>query len=162
LITEICKEAARAQPFAFLRMSGLVLEILAEILRGTQETGEKYDEHVPMLEKGAEFIRKNSHRDLSVEQAAEICDLSPSYFRKLFAFHYQCSPKEYLIRTRIRKAKELMMSSSLNLTEISEKVGYATVHSFSKAFKLFEGISPSRYRSFGPSATRVEGRKRRT
>ncbi len=159
LIDEICLEAARAQPYDFLRLSGLMMEILSEILRGRLGVSNQYDEHIPMLEKAAEYMRTHSHRETSVEEAAEAADLSASYFRHLFGLHYECSPREYLARTRIRKAKEFMVGSSLTLSEIAEKTGFATVHSFSRAFKRQEGISPSQYRSCGLTAIRVEGRR---
>jgi AraC-like DNA-binding protein len=159
LINEICLEAARAQPYAFLRLSALMMEILAEILRGNLGGPHSSDEHVPLLEKAAEYIRNHSHRDGTIEKASEVADMSPSYFRYLFALHYQCSPRDYLAHMRMRKAKELMIGSSLNLSEIALKTGFATIHSFSRTFKRLEGISPSEYRCCGPSATRVEGRK---
>jgi len=159
LIDEVCLEAGRAQPYDFLRLSGLMMEILAEILRGQLGITNQYNEHIPMLEKAAEYMRTHSHREVSIEEAAEIGDLSASYFRYLFGLHYECSPREYLARTRIRKAKELMVGSGLTLSEIAEKTGFATVHSFSRAFKRLEGIPPSQYRSCGQAAVRVEGRK---
>ncbi|NLE29470.1 MAG: AraC family transcriptional regulator [Phycisphaerae bacterium] len=159
LIDEICLEAARAQPYAFLRLSGLMMEILAEILRGRLGFPHQHDEHVPLLEKAAEYLRTHSHRDVTIEEASEVGGLSPSYFRYLFSLHYHCSPREYLARTRMRKARELMMGSNLNLSQIAAQTGFATVHSFSRTFKRLEGISPSEYRSCGQSVTRVEGRK---
>jgi AraC-like DNA-binding protein len=159
LVNEICLEAARAQPYAFLRLSGLMMEILAEILRGQMGFPSRSDEHVPLLEKAAEYIRKYSHRDVTIEEAAEAAGLSPSYFRYLFSLHYHCAPREYLAKTRMRKAKEMMMGSSLSLSEIAIQTGFATVHSFSRTFKRLEGISPSDYRSCGQAVTRVEGRK---
>jgi len=159
LINEICSEAARAQPYCFLRLSGLMMEILAEILRGQSGLSDQQDEHAPMLEKAAEFLRNNSHKNISVEQAAEVAGLSPSYFRHLFSVHYHCSPRDYLTRTRTRKAKELMIGNNLTISQIADRVGYATVHCFSRVFKAVEGLSPSQYRSYGSATLRVEGRK---
>jgi AraC-like DNA-binding protein len=158
LITEICQEASRAQPYAYLRMSGLMMEIIAEMLRGQTGLDEECDAHVPQLEAAAEWMRNQPGDGAAVDQAATMANLSRSYFRMLFQKHYGCSPREYLTRSRIRQAKEWMITSTLNISEISDRVGYASVHSFSRAFKHVEGVSPREYRTFGRMATRVEGR----
>lgn len=158
LITEICQEASRAQPYAYLRMSGLMMEIVSEILRGQTGLDEECDAHVPQLETAAEWMRNQPGDEAAIDQAATMAGLSASYFRMLFHKHYGCSPREYLTRSRIRQAKEWMITSTLNISEIADRVGYATVHSFSRAFKHVEGVSPREYRSFGRMETRVEGR----
>lgn len=158
LINEVCAEAARAQPYSMLRLSGLVLEILAEILRGQEGVSTHQNEHVPLLEQAAEHLRKHCEEEPSMADLADLCQLSPSYFRSLFVLHYGCPPRAYLRQVRIQKAKELMIGSGLNLSEIAEKLGFATVHSFSRAFRAVEGISPSEYRMYGRPSIRVEGR----
>jgi AraC-like DNA-binding protein len=159
LIREVCAESARAQPYAFMRTSGLIMEILAEILRGREGLSTEYRHHIPLLEEAADYLRRHCHERICVEDAAEICSLSPSYFRRLFSQHFNCSPREYLCRARIQKAKNLMIGSVLNFSQIARKAGFATVHSFSRAFKASEGVSPSEYRKYGIATTRVEGRQ---
>jgi AraC-like DNA-binding protein len=167
LVREVCAEAYRAQPFAFLRMSGLMTMALAEILRCQAGLAGEYGRHAPALEKAALLLRDRCARDVTVEEAAEAADLSDSYFRSLFTAYFGCSPREYLRRARIDRAKRLMTGSppgrtaggGLTMTEIARLCGFATVHSFSHAFKGVEGISPSQYRTCGAqAATRVAGR----
>jgi AraC-like DNA-binding protein len=159
LIREICAEAARAQPYAGLRLSGLMTEILAEILRGRAGVKDGQNASLPLLEQAADHLWRHCAEAVSVEDLAGICDLSPSHFRLLFARHFGCSPRTYLRRARIRKAKGLMIGSSLSLTEIARRCGFATGHSFSRTFHDLEGIPPSDYRRCGTGATRVEGRR---
>ena len=159
-IQEVCEEAVRAQPFAQLHMSGLVTEILAEILRGQTGLGEQHDQHLPALEQAADYIReKLSHPDFRVEKAADLCRLSVSHFRKLFALHYGCPPRAYLRTARIRSAKELMLTSTMNFSEIARRAGYSTVHNFSRAFREEEGISPTKYRTSGIAPIKVDSRR---
>lgn len=160
LIREICREAARAHPYAQLRMSGLLLEVVAELLRGqfgvTSETG---NAHLPQLEESADYLRQHCDEDVSVESAAELAGLSPSRFRELFGRHFGRPPREYLRQARVMRAKQLMVGSDLTLSQIAGRVGFSTVHSFSRAFKEAEGIAPSEYRRCGGEVyTRVEGR----
>ncbi|MBN1674887.1 MAG: helix-turn-helix transcriptional regulator [Kiritimatiellae bacterium] len=159
LIREIISEAARAHPHAHLRTSGLIMEILAEVLRGVEGLSAEYGEHVPLLERAADHIRDHCSEPQGVKEAAAVCKLSPSYFRKLFTVHFGCAPRTYLRNARIRKAKQLMVESSLTLSEISLACGFATVHSFSRAFRAAEGIPPSAYRRYGEPAVKVGLRK---
>jgi len=153
IIREICAEAARAQPHADLRMSGLMTEIIAEVLRGQEGLRGDYGKHATALEESADYIRDHCETELSVPEVAKIAGLSPSHFRKVFALHFGASPREFQRRSRITKAKQLMLGSTLNVSEIASMVGFASVHSFSRAFKEVEGLPPSAYRlRAGPNA----------
>jgi len=158
LLKEICAEAVRAQPYGALRMSGLMLEVVAEILRGQQGLSYGPSSHIPVLEQAAQALRLHCHAPISLVSLARQHGLSPSHFRQLFHKHYGCAPRTYLRKTRIEKACRLMMGSSKTLSEIAREVGFESVHSFSKAFHEEEGITPSEYRRAGQVYTRVSGR----
>lgn len=158
LLMEICAEAVRAQPYGTLRMSGLMLEVVAEILRGQQGMSAGISAHIPVLEQAAHTIQQHCHTRLSIDKIARQHRLSPSHFRQLFHKHYNCSPRTYLRQARIDKACRLMMGSSKTFSEIALEVGFESVHSFSKAFREEQGITPSEYRRAGQTYTRVSGR----
>jgi AraC family transcriptional regulator len=101
------------------------------------------------LDAAAEYLRRNCHTALSTDDASEVADLSPSHFRRLFQRQFGCSPREYLRRARVDRAKQLMLGSSQTLGDIARRCGFATVHSLSRAFSAVEGIAPSAYRSGG-------------
>lgn len=63
-----------------------------------------------------------------------------SFFSKLMGI----SLKNYFLLSRHRRACELLRSG-LSVTEVSEKMGYSSIHVFSKAFSAREGVSPSAY-----------------
>jgi len=159
LIKEISTEAARAHPFAGLRMAGLLMEAFAEILRGKESVPAEYESHVPQLEAAAALLRDRlAEQGLSVEEAADAAGLSPSYFRKLFQLLFGCSPRHYLRNARIQKAKRLMIASSQSVTEIARACGFATVHSFSRAFRTVERVTPTQFRTCGEPYVRVSSR----
>lgn len=158
LLKELCAEAVRAQPYGALRMSGLMLEIIAEILRGQEGIGSANSGHIPVLERAADSIHAHCRDAISIHTVARQHGLSPSHFRQLFQKHFGVPPRTYLRQARIGKACRLMMGSSMTLSEIAVAVGFESVHSFSKAFRAEEGISPSEYRQAGQAYTRVSGR----
>ena len=157
LIDEICLEAARAQPYAFLRLSGLMMEILAEILRGRLGFPHQHDEHVPLLEKAAEYLRTHSHRDVTIEEASEVGGLSPSYFRYLFSLHYHCSRENIWAHHGCEKP-EVDEGVELNLSQIAAQTGFATVHSFFAPLKGSREFRPVNIEAAG-IVTRVEAEK---
>nr|MDA3963513.1 AraC family transcriptional regulator [Planctomycetota bacterium] len=158
VIERICDEAARAQPFADLATAGMLLEMLAEILRG-QRSVPADGGHMPGLEAAADYLTRSCGDNASVDEAAQITGLSPSRFRTCFAAMYGCSPRDWLLQARLRRAKHLMLGSDLRLTVIAERCGFANVHNLSRAFRRAEGISPSEFRRYGPARHLVEGRK---
>lgn len=158
LIIEIAREATRAQPYTALRLSALMIQVVAELLRGRAGLSNELGAHIPALERAAGYVHKHLDEELSVQELADICELSVSHFRQLFAKHYGRSPRDYIRLARVGKAKGLMIGSQMSLTEIARRTGFSTVHNLSRAFRALEGIAPSQYRRCGQPAMMVEGR----
>ena len=70
----------------------------------------------------------------------------PYYFSHCFKRQSGFSPMEYVINTRIDKAKILLANTSRSVEEIAYEVGYASSGSFINVFVKREGTSPARYR----------------
>lgn len=83
---------------------------------------------------------------ITIEQLSQEVALSPFYLIRLFRRVYKQTPHQYLIQVRITRAKELLRSSDLSITEICADVGFESLGSFSALFRKIAGISPSAYR----------------
>lgn len=81
------------------------------------------------------------------EQWPKLCGLGPSHFYKRFREETGVSPKQYLIRSKLKRAAERLTESSLSVTDIAEEFGYASLHFFSRQFKEIYGCSPVQYRA---------------
>lgn len=66
--------------------------------------------------------------------------------QSLFNKMLNVTPYEYLIQYRLQKATNLLNDATLNVTEISEIVGFNNVTHFIQTFKKVYGISPKKYR----------------
>ncbi len=159
LMHTACAIAQMGQPFAGVRAAGVILEIVAELLRGQHGVPPEHSRHIPGLECAAAYLHAQCARPVKLEEAAEVAGLSDSHFRKLFSLHYGCAPRLFLRQCRLQRAKELIMESRLTLTQIADHCGFASVHSFSRAFTEGEGIPPTAYRRFSRPAIRIEGRR---
>lgn len=63
---------------------------------------------------------------------------------------------EYLTSIRLNRAKELLKTTSLELTDICRQCGYADQSTFIRAFKDKEGITPGKYREVHLGGHRCE------
>lgn len=84
---------------------------------------------------------------ISVELWAKLSHVSVTYFRRLFKQLYSVSPKQYIMRARINKARELLRSSHYTISAIASDCGFGSECHFCRTFKDYVGCSPSEYRN---------------
>ena len=100
----------------------------------------------PGLNAALDYMQKNYANNISLQQLANIAVINSAYFGKLFKDVYKVSPIQYLNNLRLTQAKELMMYSDSNITQISEMVGFKSIHYFSRVFKKKENLSPNDFK----------------
>jgi len=83
---------------------------------------------------------------LDLNQVSGQASFSRYHFIRLFRQVYRQTPHQYLTRKRIEKAKELLASTHLPVTEICFTVGFQSLGSFSTLFQRCVGQSPQKYR----------------
>ena len=84
--------------------------------------------------------------EISLNILAEEFHLSSQYISQLFKNEIGVNFLAYLTNIRMEKAKKLLISTALPISEISEQSGYGDYRVFTKAFKKSEGSTPSQYR----------------
>ena len=82
---------------------------------------------------------------LSNEALARHFGISEVYFRKLFLAKYGMTPKQYILNFRMQKAKQLLTSTHLTVTEIAEACGFSSLYHFCRIFKEKTGMTPTQY-----------------
>lgn len=82
----------------------------------------------------------------TLDEYAEMCNLSKFHFLRMFKEITGASPIEYRNRIRIEHAKELLLYTNTPVGEIAAEVGYSSDTYFCDAFKTAVGVSPSVYR----------------
>lgn len=98
------------------------------------------------LEKIKEWIRINIHNDISVASIAEKFNYNKTYLSRLFKQKTGMSLLEYLHYMKIRKAKQLLATTSYSIKEISYSVGIQDEKYFMRLFKKHENMTPSEFR----------------
>ena len=91
------------------------------------------------------LFRENLDGKLSLAMLADECGLSVSYFARSFRRTFATSAHRYLIFQRIKKAKELLTTSHLPLSEVGLESGFSDQAAFSRTFKTVVGVSPGKW-----------------
>ncbi len=99
-----------------------------------------------LIYKALEYIRRNYMNKITLETVANEVYLSPGYFSKVFKQEMKINFSNYLSEYRIEKSKILISDKNLELTDISQMVGFEDQSYFTKVFKKTTGQSPGKYR----------------
>lgn len=106
------------------------------------------------LRRARDLTDRDFAQPLTLEAMAREANLSKFHFARSFAATYGETPRAYLTRRRIERAKDLLRGANLTVTEICYVVGFESLGSFSTRFRQLVGTSPSDYRQ---SATASAG-----
>ncbi len=91
------------------------------------------------------FINLHYNR-IGVQEIADRMNISVGYLSELFKKSTGKTLQEYLTETRLSKASELLLQSTLNVKNVAAKVGYNSLRTFEIAFTKRYGMSPLSYR----------------
>ena len=104
-----------------------------------------FREHCRIIEKMRLYIRKNITRNLTLEEISSNCSISTSYASRIFKKHTNITIKEYINNEKLYYARELLQNTSMNISEISNYLGYCDAFYFSTLFKRKFGKSPKQF-----------------
>lgn len=99
-----------------------------------------------LLNKSISYINEYFYKKIRITELAEMENMCMTTYNKYFKQIMGISPTKYIIKLRIRSAKEQLEFTDLPIKEIAIACGYDDLNFFSKTFKSEEGVSPSEYR----------------
>lgn len=135
-------------------MQCYIIEFLFSLIRSNESFVQKMG-HTEVSRRIAEnsmvdsfenFLNDNIYCSLNLD---DICDkfiISKSYLCRIFKATTGNSPIDYFISLKIKEAKKLIRDDEFNITQISEKLGYTSIHHFTRMFKRITGFSPLAYK----------------
>ncbi len=122
------------------------LAVLYEIFARLHDTSTYANASFHILDPAIEYLQTNlTNPNLNAAVLAKKANVSSAYFRRLFKERYGAAPKQYIQSMRLQRAKRLLETGLLSVTDIAKKTGYADIYHFSRAFSHFVGCSPTRY-----------------
>jgi len=136
LIT-LCQQSS---PSATGAADGVLSAILHEVCSQPQSAQER------LVQGVRTFIQARLSSALSVADLARCAGLSPAHFSRTFQAATGLSPMAYLRQLRMQKARHLLLTTELPISEVGALVGYGDVLHFSKVFKSICAQPPGRLR----------------
>ena len=131
-----------------LKLSGKVHSMLCMLTsaaikteRGNAKSGVKRD-----IDSVIEYIAENYKDQIAVDDMIERIHISKYYFIRIFRRMMGVTPYSYLTNYRINRSKELLRSTSMSITDISEECGFLDPGNFIAQFKKRTGMRPLQYR----------------
>ncbi len=89
-----------------------------------------------------DYIARNYTRNLELCDLAALVKMTPYYFLRLFKKSTGKTPHQYLLHTRIERAKELLLADRMSLAEISLEMGFSNQSHFGTTFRRLTGVTP--------------------
>lgn len=102
------------------------------------------------VEKARSLLEKEPQRPWKLRELARTVGLSESYLVDTFTRETGISPRQYLLRIRIERAKKLLRQSDISITELALESGFSSSQHFASTFKKIVGNSPRHYRADRP------------
>jgi len=133
-----------------------ILAIFGELLsiKSNQIVVAQSNEEPPVVTKAKKIVEDRHAEELSLGQVAQEVHVSTFYLCKLFRKATGMTFTEFVSRTRMEKAKNLLLNPNLRVSEIGYEIGFQSLTHFNRVFKKMVGESPSNYRAQIPSHRR--------
>ena len=94
-----------------------------------------------------EYIDSNTEKNITVREMAKFMDMSEKYFSSYFRLNVGMTPKNYLVKCKMKYACELLKNKDNSIQDVGLKLGFADQYSFGKAFKNYYGEAPGKFRN---------------
>ncbi|MGE3311193.1 MAG: helix-turn-helix domain-containing protein [Limisphaerales bacterium] len=92
-----------------------------------------------------DYIQEHLAEEISLETLAGVAGLSPFHFARLFKRSVGTAPHQYLIRRRVERAKELLLTTPIEIAAIASQVGFCDQSHLTSHFKRMYGIAPGAF-----------------
>jgi AraC-like DNA-binding protein len=147
---EIAREFREQKPGSELRLWGMLVEALVDLLRweiasGKWTAAESRPQDWAHLEKALRCLHERYAEPLYIEQIAGAVGVTPNRLRELFRKTLGMSCSHYLHSLRIAQAKSRLCLPDAQVTDIALSVGFETLSHFNSSFRKLTGMSPTQY-----------------
>ena len=150
IVKEMIREAGNPAGGYAISMRSLVVVLLNRMHAAFGHAGRKvvalHHDTLARIAPALDSISQNYHEPLEIPQLAAKCKMCMRNFQSVFSRAMECSPQEYLIRTRVRAAQGLLRGTNLPIASIAFECGFRSLSSFNRAFRKVAQCAPREMR----------------
>lgn len=146
LYEDILKFASQEKTGYQEMISSIVLHILGTVYYKRRNNSFTNTYIVDKINEARILMKEQAENSLTPKEIASRLGLGYSWFRRMFKEYTGVSPTQYQLQQKLLKAKELLTSSNLNISEIAYSLKFENAGQFSTFFKKKEGVTPSEFR----------------
>jgi len=99
------------------------------------------------------IVEEEYATDIALDDIARRVASSRRQLQRAYAEIGDTTFREHLTRVRMQRAAELLARRNMTVREVARRVGYRQPAQFAKAFRRYQGLAPSAFRSSGPGAS---------
>ncbi|MDQ0229194.1 AraC family transcriptional regulator [Metabacillus malikii] len=143
-------------PMSGIRLKACFTMLIAKIIeqyglnqyRGQfmqDSTNQKLSMDFVKLQPVFDFIHEHLHQPIRVEEIADVAGMSEKYFIYYFKQSIGLTPGRYIYQLKMNRARELLYLKRYSIQQIASMLGYPDPYSFSKAFKKYYKVPPSKF-----------------
>lgn len=154
LLTEMRLELERKTPGYEASARAMLIQLLVYVARfraklnseAKEADNEELSGKRSLIRDCIRYIEEHYPEEIRLDNLADRAYLSPEYFSKVFKRLTSQTPIEFINNVRLEKAKNLLASSALPVTDIAYRTGFHDSNYFSRQFKKSTGLTPGDYR----------------
>ncbi len=150
---DICSEQENSEPGCELMIKVYVMKLLVYFMKATRTeirrntsslSGFDSSDKAVIVNTLMKYLNENYMRQISLETISKSIYLSPAYISKVFKEETGETPINYLIKIRLSKARDMLLEGGHTIKSVARAVGYDDAYYFSKLYKKYHSVSPSR------------------
>ena len=146
-IMDLIVEYGQTEPCRELMLQAMFMKLWATLVREyIRSTRTNCHEHQDEMEWVRNYLNTHSSENICLDELALRVNLSKYHLIRTFKKIYHTTPIRCHTEARLRRAREMLVYTSTPITELSETLGFQSIHGFSRWFKNLEGMSPQNYR----------------
>ncbi|MGN0573408.1 MAG: helix-turn-helix domain-containing protein [Acutalibacteraceae bacterium] len=146
LLFRIFNGISSDNPPTELSMSLDIYKLFAELLNPQSMKSKGESSYEDSINQIKEFIAENLNENLTVGQLAKIANMSTSHFSRVFKQQTGFSPYDFILISRLNRAKYLLQITDMTVASIAYEIGFNSESNFIYFFTENEGISPGKFR----------------
>jgi AraC-like DNA-binding protein len=146
MMADLCVEAtAQDQLYGESMTVALVAALVAAVTRA-KEPASTITLAPWQLRMAKDYLQQNFARDISLDELANLTNLSKSHFARAFRGSTGLAPYRWVLQLRVERAKALLRKRNTPIAVVAAHVGFADQSHLTKTFRRFTGTTPRRWR----------------